>query len=452
MLCFFGLSSSHAQSLHPEGIFKSEYFSLENGLQIVVIPNNRVPVITHMVWYRAGSADEPPGKSGIAHFMEHMMFKGSRTIDGKILEPGEFSRTVKMLGGNDNAFTSYDYTAYFQSIAKQHLKSVMQMEAGRMRSMNPPQSHIESERMVILEERSQRTDNSPIALLNEQMGASLFINHGYGTPIIGWRHEMEKLTRQDVLDWHQKYYTPNNAILIVSGDVIGEEVYKIAQQTYGKIPARALPARKRQATPSIKANTFIKLEDPRVKQAQFRRAMRGPNYRLNKQEALAMQIVEDIVGNGPTSKLYQSLVIDQKLATNAGLYTQNNRWDDDEIVIFATPAPGISLDLLEAAIEQEINAIIEAGFNEDNVRAAIQHLQDSAIYARDSLAGPAMVFGHNLITGSVIDDVEYWQRDIEAVSAQDAQDAALKYLSPKNNRYVSGYLLPADRDSKGVQK
>ncbi len=448
-LFVLGFTPAKAESAYADGIFKSEHFALDNGLQIVVIPNNRSPVVTHMIWYRAGSADEPVGKSGIAHFMEHMMFKGSRTIDGKTLEPGEFSRKVKMLGGNDNAFTSYDYTAYFQSIAKEHLKTVMSMEAGRMQSMNPPQSHIDSERMVILEERSQRTENSPLALLNEQMNASLFINHGYGTPIIGWRHEMQELTRDDVLAWHQKYYAPNNAILIVSGDVNGDEVFIMAQETYGKVKPRAVPTRSRQATPPLPANTVLRFEDARVKQPQFRRAMKGPNYRNHKAAALAMQIAEDIIGNGPTSKLYQSLVVEKKLATDAGLYTQSNRWNAGEIVLYATPAPGISIDTLEAAIDVELTSILLEGFTQDEVERAIRHLQDSAIYARDSLSGPAMIFGHHLITGSIIDDIEYWQADIETIKSDDVTAAARLYLSSDKNRYISGHLLPKDDTMKG---
>lgn len=206
-------------------LFNAETFTLENGLEIVVIPNHRAPVITHMVWYKVGAADEQQGKSGIAHFLEHLMFKGSGD-----LAPGEFSKIIRAKGGEDNAFTGHDYTAYYQSIAAEHLEMVMTMEAGRMRGLNPPLDHVESERKVILEERRQRTDDNPSARLAEQMNSLLYINHPYGKPVIGWLSEMADLSWDDAKAFYDRWYAPNNAILIVTGDVTGQQVYDLAKK------------------------------------------------------------------------------------------------------------------------------------------------------------------------------------------------------------------------------
>ncbi|MEM7679568.1 MAG: pitrilysin family protein, partial [Pseudomonadota bacterium] len=193
-------------------VFNAEYFKLENGMDVVVIPNHRTPVITHMVWYKVGSADEKPGHSGLAHFLEHLMFKGSLGFG-----PGEFSRAVKALGGNDNAFTSRDFTAYFQSVASQHLELVMRMEAGRMRKLNTPIEEVNAERKVVQEERRQRTDNNPQGRFREALNNALYVNHPYNRPVIGWGHEIAELSWQSAKAFYDQYYGPNNATLVVSG-------------------------------------------------------------------------------------------------------------------------------------------------------------------------------------------------------------------------------------------
>jgi zinc protease len=207
-------------------------FTLSNGMQVVVIPDHRAPVVTHMVWYRVGAADEPRGKSGIAHFLEHLMFKSTEKIAS-----GEFSRIVSRMGGQDNAFTSQDATAYFQRIHKDRLGEVMAMEADRMVNLRLTEHEVLTERDVILEERRSRVENNPQAVLDEQMNAVLYYSHTYGIPVIGWEHEIARLTREDALSFYKHHYAPNNAILVVSGDVTPEEVRRLAEETYGKIPA-----------------------------------------------------------------------------------------------------------------------------------------------------------------------------------------------------------------------
>ena len=447
-LLIFSPALSYAQ---PQGkkVFNAETFTLENGLEIVVIPNHRTPVVTHMVWYKVGGADEVQGKSGIAHFMEHLMFKGSTG-----LAPGEFSKTVKKLGGRDNAFTGQDYTAYFQSVAVEHLEKVMTMEAGRMRGMNPPPAEVESERKVILEERRQRTDNDPRGRFGEQMNAALYVNHPYGTPVIGWFHEMEELTWDDAKAFYDKWYGPNNAILIVSGDVTGAQVFELANKIYGPIDrVETIPARNRTVSPPLHAQTRVVQHHKAIRQATVQRNYRVPSTHQNTQDSLALQVIEDIMGGGPTSRFYKSLVVEKKLATNAGISYSAESWDDTTLTLYATPAPGKTPEELEAAFDRELRKLVREGITEDELKDSKARMQNAAIYARDSLSGPAMIFGHALATGSSVDDVEYWPQHIEGVTADQVQDVAARFLDP-DGQYdhppVTGYLLPlAGKETKG---
>lgn len=420
-------------------VFDAKSFMLENGMQVIVIENNRVPVVTQMVWYRTGAADEPRGKSGIAHFMEHLMFKGSEG-----LAPGEFSKIVRNLGGQDNAFTSQDYTAYFQTIASEHLEKIMTMEAGRMRSMNPPAKEVDSERQVILEERSQRTDNDPNAQFAESLNAALYTNHPYGIPVIGWAHEMEGLSWDDAKDFYDHWYAPNNAILVISGDVDPDKVHDLARTIYGKLEKVEIPERKRTTSPPLVGDKKLSYAHPTIRQPVYQRIYRAPSFRQNKSEALALQVLEDIVGSGPTSRLYKSLVIDQKLATGAGLSYNPTNWDDGSINLYAIPAPGVSMEQIEEALDAEIAKLVSGGITDQELSESITRMQAEAVYARDSLTGPAMTIGYALVTGSSLDDIEYWPRDIGKVKADAVKAVAAQYLDTRSQdaRYVTGHLLP----------
>ena len=247
-------------------------YTLDNGMDVVVIEDHRAPVVVHMVWYRAGAADEDPGVSGIAHFLEHLLFKATDDM-----ESGELSRVVAENGGSDNAFTSQDYTAYFQRVAADRLDLMMTMEADRMRDLQLSEDDIATERDVILEERAMRTDNSPGALLNEQMQAALYQNHPYGIPVIGWRHEMEQLGLDEAMAYYRKYYAPNNAILVVAGDVEPEEVLAMAEEHYGPLePTEGLEPRARPLEPVPLAERRITYEDPRVSQPYVVRSYLAP--------------------------------------------------------------------------------------------------------------------------------------------------------------------------------
>ena len=427
-------TASHANT------FNAESFTLDNGLQVVIIPNNRAPVVTHMVWYKVGAADEPPTKSGMAHYFEHLMFKGTET-----LAPGEFSKRVKDLGGNDNAFTSQDYTAYFQSIAVEHLEEMMTMEADRMVNLKVPLEHFQSEKKVVTEERRQRTDNSPRALFSEQMRDALYTNHPYGTPVIGWMHEIESYDWDDVKEFYNTWYAPNNAIVIISGAITAKHARPMVERTYGKLKPKALPDRDRGIIPPAIATTKLKLFDKTIKQESFQSIQIAPSYNQNKTDSLALQVLNEILDGGATTRLYKNLIVKDKKADSVSFSYQSSALDYGTIWMSAIPKKGISLEEMKPLLINEINDVIQNGVSTDEVKDAIQRLQDSAIFARDSLSGPPRIIGMAMATGSTLDDIENWPTDIATVTAQQVQNVAKKYLNTKNpwiKPAVEGYLYP----------
>ncbi len=315
------------------------HFRLDNGMDVVVIPDHRAPVVTHMVWYRNGSADDPRGKSGIAHFLEHLMFKGTHKH-----KPGEFSHLVSELGGQENAFTSYDFTAYFQRVAREHLGVMMAYEADRMTNLTLSDEVVTPERDVVMEERRMRTEADPSAQLDEALNAALFTHHAYGVPIIGWGHEIETLNRQDALEYYQRFYTPENAILVVAGDIEAEEVELLARDTYGKIPARGeAPRRDRPREPEPRAERVVRLADEKVEQPSIERIYLTPSQRTAAPgEAEALEVLAQYLGGGPTSLLYRRLVNERKLAISAGAYYYASALDDGRFYVYAIPTEGVT--------------------------------------------------------------------------------------------------------------
>jgi zinc protease len=399
-----------------------------------------------MVWYKVGAADEPRGYSGIAHFLEHLMFKGTENM-----APGEFSRTVKKLGGNDNAFTSQDYTAYYQSISRDHLAKVMEMEAYRMVDLAPPPEEVASEHKVIIEERRQRKENDPQAIFGEQMRAALYINHPYGTPVIGWMHEMERLNWPVAKDFHRKWYNPSNAVLVVSGDITEEEFKPMAQKIYGSLPAFEVPGRKRTRSPDLEGERRIIYLHPDIRQPYLQRLIKAASYRQNPEESLALQVLKEAIAGGPTTRIYRTLAVEQKVASNAGMYYRSAAWNDGEIGLYATPVQDVSIEQLEQAFEEELKLIARDGITLEEMDQAKRRLKAEAVYARDSLAGPAMIMGRALATGSSVADVENWPELIDAVTLEQVNKTAAKYLNPDVNKappYVTGHLLPGNEEKK----
>src|SRR6266700_974664 len=290
-------------------------FTLDNGLQVVVIQDHRTPVVTQMIWYKVGSADETPGKSGLAHFLEHLMFKGTEKNPS-----GRFSQVVATIGGQENAFTSADYTGYFQRVPRDQLKGMMEFEAVRMTGLVLTDDVVRPELNDVLEEQNMRVGNNPGARLGEQMDAALYLNHPYGRPVIGWRHEIEQLDRDGALEFYRRFYTPNNAILVVAGDVTPEEVRALAQETYGKVPRVAeTKPRLRPQEPVQQAARTVTLADPRVTQPSLSRYYLVPSSTTARAgESEALDLLTHILGHGPNSRLYRTLVVDKGVAVSAG--------------------------------------------------------------------------------------------------------------------------------------
>jgi len=415
----------------------ADSFSLANGLEVVVIPDHRAPVVTHMIWYKAGAAEDPPGRSGIAHFLEHLMFKGTANHPA-----GAFSDRIVELGGNENAFTSRDYTAYYQTVAREHLGIVMEFEADRMANLVIVDAAIATEREVIIEERRSRVDNEPGGQLSEAVTAALFQNSQYGTPVIGWAHEMATLDRADADAFYDLYYTPNNAVLVVAGDVAAEAVRRLAEETYGKIPRRAEPPpRVRPREPIPLAARTVTLADPQVTLPSIRRTYLVPSYNgAEPGEAAALTVLGEILGGGPTSRLYRDLVVDEAVAASTGSgYSGSALGADGRFVIYAVPRGDNSLEILEAGIDAVIAEFVETGLKFDEVERAKRRIVADTIYARDSQSRLARVFGRALTTDGTIADVQEWPRTIEDVTADEVLAAAKKYLDIR--RSVTGYLI-----------
>jgi zinc protease len=418
------------------GVFYPESFTLPNGMQVVLVKNHRVPVVSHMVWYKCGSADEEPGKSGLAHFLEHLMFKGTPSVP-----PGEFSKIVARNGGQDNAFTSYDYTGYFQNVAKDRIELVMKLEADRMANLTLTDAEVDPERKVILEERRQTLDNSPAQRLGEQMRAAQFMNSPYGRSIIGWEHEMRGLTTQDAIAWHRRYYAPNNAILVVGGDITMAELRPLAEKYYGVIPPRAVPKQARPQEPTQQAARRVTLESAQVRQPSWRRTYLAPSLgRGAVEHAYPLQVLAEILGGGATSRLYRALVMGGDLAVNASAYYDPAAIDLTTFGISSSPRIGVDVAKVEAAVDRVLAELLEKGVTEDEVATAKRRLQDSSILARDSFNSGTRVLGAALAMGRTIEDVESWPERIGAVTPDQVLAAARHVF--KEHQSVTGILLP----------
>lgn len=414
-------------------------FTLDNGMDVVVIEDHRAPVVQHMVWYRAGSADEPIGSSGVAHFLEHLLFKGTDT-----LAPGEFSATVAANGGNDNAFTSYDYTAYFQRVAADRLELMMRMEADRMRNIRLSEEDILTERDVILEERNQRTENNPRALFGEQMSAAQYLNHRYGVPIIGWMHEMEELDMEDALSFYQTHYAPNNAILVVTGDVEPDDVKSLAEQYYGVIPANPdLPERVRSQEPPQTAERRLTYKDARVSQPYVQRSYLAPERDAGAQEkAAALFLLAELLGGSTTSYLNEKLQFEQQMAVYTGAFYRGVSLDDTTFDLLIVPAQGVSLQEAEDAMDQAVVSFIAEGVNEDDLERIKMQLRAAQTYARDNVDGIGNRYGRALTSGLTVEDVQAWPDVLQAVTSDEILAAAREVLQPE--RSVTGWLMRDD--------
>jgi zinc protease len=417
--------------------FGEESFTLKNGLQVIVVPNHRAPTVTQFVWYKVGAADEERGRSGSAHFLEHLMFRGTKTV-----KPKEFSEQIARIGGEENAFTSWDYTAFFQVVAADRLELVMRLEADRMHNLVINDEQLLPERNVVLEEWGMRTGNQPSSLLEEQIDAALYLNHPYRIPVLGWKNEIQTLDVPTERRFYETWYAPNNAVLIVAGDVTTEQVKALAEKYYGAVPSHPVPPRHRLEEPARSADALITLKDHRVRQPIWSREYLAPSYRTaGDDRPYALEVLADVLGGGAASRLHRALVLDQSLATGAGAWYEASRYDLGRVMLQVNARPDIGLDQLGDAATKVLETALKDGITADEVERAKKRLITGALYEEDSLRQPAEIIGRGLTTGQTLEDVDRWPAKIAAVSVDAVNKVAKEVFQGKTS--VTGYLLPA---------
>jgi zinc protease len=410
-------------------------FALQNGMQVLVIPDHRAPVVTQMLWFKVGAVDDPPGVSGMAHFFEHMMFRGTKAVPGD-----SYAQTIGRNGGEENAFTTHDYTAFYEQIAADRLKLAMDLEADRMANLDLNDNSVATERDVVLEERRMRVENNPQALLGEQMAAALHLSHPYGRPVIGWSEEVRRLDRVSAQDFYDHHYAPNNAILIVAGDVTPDQIKPLAQAEYGKVPARELQPRAEFTEPPRIAETRFTVQRPDVQVPVFSRTYRVPSYaQAAPGQAEGFELLSQIMGGDQTAALYRILVEQKKLASDAGCNYDGFARDAAEFSVYAVPRPGVSLETLEKAVDQVIQGFTAAPATNTDLTRAKTQLVASVTYRRDSQYAMATAYGTALMIGLTVDDVNAWPSRIRAVDGLSVKRAA-QGLNRRDA--VTAYMLP----------
>jgi len=413
-------------------------FTLQNGLSVLVIPDHRAPIVTQILYYRVGATDDPPGNSGLAHFFEHMMFRGTPSVPGD-----QFARTVARNGGEDNAFTTGDYTSFYEQIAKDRLRLVMGLDADRMINLDLSDANVRTERDVVLEERRMRIENDPQALLREQMDAALHLSHPYGRPVIGWPEEVHKIGRIEAQTYYTRHYAPNNAILVVAGDVVPDQVRLNAEATYGKVGARQLVPRTDYAQPPRLGETRLTFYREDVKLPQFMRLYRVPSYTEAKPgEAEALDVLAQLLGGDATSALYRQLVVARRLASDAGASYSGYTRDAGEFEVYAVPRPGVRMEAIEQVIDSLLKDYAIGAAKPGDIERAKTQLIAGAVYQRDNQLDLASAYGQALAIGLTVDDVREWPNRIRAVTGDQIRDAAARDVIKRES--VTGFLLPGN--------
>jgi zinc protease len=412
--------------------WQPETFMLDNGMEVVVLPDHRAPVVTHVLWYRVGSADEVKGKSGLAHFLEHLMFKGTPSIPA-----GEYSKVVARNGGQDNASTSFDYTNYYFRVAKDRLPLMMRMEADRMLNLELTDEEVLPERKVVQEERRQNTDSSPGAILDEMVYAEMYENHPYAIPPVGKMAEVAKLTRDDAADWYHTWYGPENAVLVVAGDITVKELKPLAESIYGRIPRRGdLKQRDWPKVKPLSAPTEVSYSDPKVRQPEWTRYWLGVPYGDPDAEALEVGIA--ILAGGRTSRLYRELVEKGDAVMVYGYSMEMEA--PGVIMINASPSEGVSMEEMQLAALTATDEFLRDGPTDAELARAKKMIAAEAIFSRDNQMSMADWYGSLLIAGQKLDYIEGWEDRVRAVTAEDVKRAMNAYVTDKP--YVDALLLP----------
>jgi len=427
-------------------VFYPSNFTLSNGLEVVVVPNRLAPVVSQMVWYKVGAADEVQGKNGLAHYLEHLMFRGTSNIP-----PDEFSRLIAGQGGQDNAFTSYDYTAFFEEVEASRLPMIMQMEADRMHNLRILQETAGPELHVVLDERQQRTDNDPEGRFIEKLDHQFMPHYPYGRPVIGWKKEIEKLSVSDAQKFYESHYAPNNAVVIISGDVTVEDVMRLAAATYGRVPQSTVaPRHVLTSAPEPNMHEFSQV-DVGVEQAEVVWRFVVPSYATQKSnEAYAYEVLSEALDDGEVGLLYRTLVSESAVASGVETSYDPDARGETSFTIAASPRPGQTYQSLEKALRAILRESADKGLDEQAVSEAKKRLQRSAIFAREGLMMPGYAFGMALTTGHTVADVEAWPERIDAVTV-DQVNTALRTLA-SSQRQIMGALLPDARASAAARE
>lgn len=420
-------------------------FKLSNGMRIIVKEDHRSPVVVSQVWYRAGSMDEVNGKTGVAHVLEHMMFKGTKTI-----KPGQFSRIIAAAGGRENAFTGTDYTGYYQQLEKSQLPLSIKMEADRMVNLKLTDEEFAKEVKVVMEERRWRTDDKPQGLINEQFNRAMFTAHPYGRPIVGWMNDLENMTAEDAREWYRTWYTPNNATLVVAGDVKAKDVLKLAQKHFGPIKARPLPARKPQTEPPQLGLKRVVVKAP-AKLPYIRMGYHVPALQdADKDwEPYALQILSGVLDGNASARLNQQLVRERQLAVEASAgYNMIRRGREAVFELDGTPSEGKSVNELEAALLEQVEQIKTSGITPEELQRVKAQVIASDVYQRDSVFAQAMTIGTLETAGFSWRILPGYPAKLSAVTAEQVQAVAKKYLTPDNLTIATLDPQPIDPNAK----
>jgi zinc protease len=398
--------------------------TLPNGLRIIVKEDRRAPVAVHMVWYRVGAMDEKDGTTGVAHLLEHMMFKGT-----KKLKVGEFNEIVARAGGSDNAFTSQDYTAYFQRVPSAALPRMIELEADRMRNVVITDQEFERELKVVMEERRLRTDDKPQAQLYEQLMASAFIAHPYRRPVIGWMNDLENMRPDDARDWYRRWYAPNNAYVVVVGDVDHKQVFDLVKKQYGKMKSQPLPVRKTTAEPQQMGQRRIVVKAP-AEMPQLLMAWKAPRLAdvENDREPYALEVLAGILDGHGASRLSRNLVRGSQVATETGAYYDSTARGEATFVLGGAPASGKTVAELEAALRAELQRIADEGVSDAELERIKTQTIASQIYKRDSTYVQAMEIGRIEAAGYHWRDADRMLDKLRTVTAAEVQAVARKYF------------------------
>ena len=406
---------------------QAQQFTLSNGMQLIVQPDRRAPTAMHMVWVRVGSMDEVDGTSGVAHVVEHMMFKGT-----KRLAPGEFSRRVAALGGRENAFTSRDYTGYYQQIPASRLEEVMRLEADRFATMQWPDEEFRKEIEVVKEERRMRTEDQPRAVLAEQMFATAFLASPYRRPVVGWMSDLDALTPADVRAFHQRWYTPGNAAVVVAGDVDVTQVRAWAEKYYGRIPARAVPPRKPQVEPQQQGLRRIEVKAP-AEQAYVALAFRAPSFNRVTQlqdddrDALALMVLSAVFSGYDGARLDRALAQgDQRVADSVSSSAMVTGRGPALFLLSGVPAAGHTAKEVEDALRAEVARVARDGVSEAELARVKAQWMASMVYQRDSVAQQAQELGGNWIQGFPLDAQERLMELLRGVTAEQVRQVAAR--------------------------